>query len=80
LIESEILFHEVEDSEESDEYEIYSQESEEPLKIIETLTAISTLRKYITQSDGMELCHELLDKIESDIHNLQSRILKKENN
>jgi hypothetical protein len=28
----------------------------------------------------MELCHELLDKIESDIHNLQSRILKKENN
>ena len=62
--ESQILVHEVEDSEETDEYEIDSQESEEPVKMIETLTAISTLRKYITQSDGMDSCQRLLDKIE----------------
>jgi hypothetical protein len=43
--ELEILVHEFEDSEETDEYEIDSQESEEPVKMIETLTAISTLRK-----------------------------------
>jgi hypothetical protein len=59
--ESEILVHEVE--EETDEYEIDSQEGEEPIKMMETLTAISTLRKYITQSDGMVSCHGLLDKI-----------------
>ena len=71
--ESQILVHEVEDSGETDEYEIDSQESEEPVKMIETLTAISTLRKYITQSDAMDSCHALLDKIESDIHNFRIR-------
>jgi hypothetical protein len=54
--ESEILVNEVEDSEETGDYEIDSQESEEPVKMIEKLTAISTLRKYITQSDVMDSC------------------------
>jgi hypothetical protein len=58
------------------EYEIDSQESEEPVKMIETLTAISTLRKYITQSDGMDSCHALLDKIELYIHNFRIKNLK----
>jgi hypothetical protein len=61
--ESEILVHEVE--EETDEYEIDSQQGEGPVKMMETLTAISMLRKYITQSDGMVSCHGLWDKIES---------------
>jgi hypothetical protein len=74
--ESQILVLEVEDSEETDEYEIDSQESEEPVKMIETLTAISTLRKYTTQSDKMESIHALLDKIESDIHNFRIKNLK----
>jgi hypothetical protein len=72
--ESEI--HEVEDSEETDEYEFDLQESEEPVKMIETLNAISTLRKYITQSDGMDSCYGLLDKIESDIHSYRIKNLK----
>jgi hypothetical protein len=40
------------------------------------LTTISTLRKYITQSVGMDSCHGLLDKIEWDIHNFQIKNLK----
>jgi hypothetical protein len=44
--------------------------------MIETLTAISTLRKYITQSDGMDSCHALLDKIELYIHNFRIKNLK----
>jgi hypothetical protein len=44
--------------------------------MIGTLTAISTLRKYITQSDGMDSCQRLLDKIESDIHNFRIKNLK----
>jgi hypothetical protein len=74
--ELEILVHEVEDSEETDEYEIDLQESEKSIKMIETLNAISTLRKYVTQSDGMDSCHGLLDKIESDIHNYPIKNLK----
>ncbi len=74
--ESEILVHEVEYSEETDEYEINSRENEEPVKIVEILNAISTLRKYITQSDGMDSCHGLLDKIESYIHNYEIKNLK----
>jgi hypothetical protein len=44
--------------------------------MIQTLTTISTLRKYVTQSDGMDSCHGLLDKIESDIHNFGIKNLK----
>ncbi len=40
------------------------------------MTTISTLRKYITQSVGMDSCHGLLDKIEWDIHNFQIKNLK----
>ncbi len=40
------------------------------------MTAISTLRKYITQSVGIDSCHGLLDKIEWDIHNFQIKNLK----
>lgn len=68
--------NEVEDSEEIDEYEIDSQESEEPFKMIKTLTAISTIRKYISQSDGIDLCYGLLDKIKSDIYNFRNKNLK----
>jgi hypothetical protein len=74
--ESEILVREVEDSEKTDEYEMNLQEIEEPVKMIETLTEILTLRKYITQSDGMDSCHGLLEKVESDILNYRSMNLK----
>ncbi len=45
-----------EDIEESDtdEYELESDEQCEPIKMIEALNAITTIRKFITQCDGMD--------------------------
>jgi hypothetical protein len=73
---SEGIIQELDESEDTDEYEFEGEECEEPVKLIEALNSISNIRKYITQCEGLESSHELLDKIESNLYENKFKALK----
>ncbi len=53
-----------------------SEESEEPLKLIDALNAMTQLRKYVTQCNGLENSHELINDLENSIYNNRFKNLK----
>jgi hypothetical protein len=73
---SEETVQELDKSEDTDEYEFEGEEYEKPVKLIEALNSISNIKKYITQCEGLESSHELLDKIESDMYENKFKALK----
>ena len=64
---------EVVDSDETEAYDLDSNDSEEIVKSIEAMTAISTLRRYLYQTDGdIDNSLQMLDKIEKNIFKTMS--------
>jgi hypothetical protein len=54
--------------EEEEEEEEDMNESQEQIKTIDALNAISQLRKYVTQCDGLEKTHNILNELEKEIY------------
>jgi hypothetical protein len=69
---------EIEEAIETDqlEDEESTQESEEPIKLNDALIAISQLRKYITQCNGIEKSYHLINQLEKDIFNIRFKSSK----
>lgn len=60
----------------SETEQLSDDEVEEPLMLTDALNAITSLRKYVTQSQGVGRSHDLIDQLENEIYNNRFKNLK----
>ncbi len=60
----------------SDSYDCEEREGEEPVRLNDSIIAITQIRKYIIQCNGSANCFELINKLENEIYVNKSNALK----
>jgi hypothetical protein len=75
IAENELVIEELIDMDQLEDEEIET-ECEAPVKLNDALNAISQLRKYITQFNGLEKCHDLVNSLENNFFDYRFKSIK----